>query len=67
MFDNIQVFLIDVILCKQSFDNSETLVQFMSENLKLQHLPTNATTDYGSVLDHFYTILLSLTLKGGVH
>lgn len=64
MFDNIQVILIDVILCKQSFDNSETLVQFMSENLKLQHLPTNATTDYGSVLDHFYTSFAKSDIEG---
>lgn len=112
MIDNIQVFLIDVILCngksmklifmhippKVNFmvlknvlssifeqhlrmylnpiivtgdfninnlsANSETLVQFMSENLKLQHLPTNSTTDYGSALDHIYTSFAQSDIEG---
>lgn len=44
--------------------NLETLVQFMSENLKLKHLPTNSTTDYGSALDHIYTSFAQSDIKG---
>lgn len=44
--------------------NSETLVQFMSENLKLQLLPTNSTTDYGSALDHIYTSFAQSDIEG---
>lgn len=49
---------------RQSFDQFRNPCSVMSDNLKLQHLRTNSTTDDGSALDHFYTSFAQSDIEG---